>query len=324
MAKDNNYEGKMNILVLGGGGFIGSAIVDKLLENGFSVRVFERQGILPYRVFLRSESIEWITGDWQNHYDLSNALENIDVVIHLISTTVPKSSNDDLIYDIQSNVIPTLQMLELAKLKKTKKIIFISSGGTVYGTPQYIPIDEKHPTNPIVSYGISKLTIEKYLLMFEKLYGIQSKILRVSNPYGRRQNPEKAQGAIDVFLYKALKNEKITIWGDGEIIRDYIYIDDVADAFIKTLKYTGQERIFNIGAGQGVSLNELIKKIELVLGNKIQKEYLAGRSFDVPKNILDISLAKKELNWSPTINTEKGLANTVIWMKDKIFKKEIK
>ena len=119
MAKDNNYEGQMNILVLCGGGFIGSAIVDKLLENGFSVRVFERQGILPYRVFLRSESIEWITGDWQNHYDLSNALENIDVVIHLISTTVPKSSNDDLIYDIQSNVIPTLQMLELAKLKKT-------------------------------------------------------------------------------------------------------------------------------------------------------------------------------------------------------------
>ncbi|MFI3218286.1 MAG: NAD-dependent epimerase/dehydratase family protein, partial [Methylococcales bacterium] len=157
----------MKCVIFGGGGFIGSTIADRFLREGHQLRIFERPRVPPYRAFTENESVEWITGDILNSHDLSTAIEGMDVVLHLVSTTLPKNSNDDPIYDVQSNVVGTLQMLNAMVDKKVNKIIFISSGGTVYGTPKYLPIDEQHPTDPLVSYGITKLTIEKYLRMFE-------------------------------------------------------------------------------------------------------------------------------------------------------------
>lgn len=305
----------MKCLVLGGGGFIGSAIVDRLLVAGHSVRVFERPRVAPYRVFAPAEQIEWTTGDLLSTSDVNEALADVDTVFHLVSTTLPKGSNDDPVYDVQSNLIGTLQILNLMVQRKTARIVFISSGGTVYGSPNYLPIDEQHPTNPQVSYGITKLAIEKYILLFERLHGIKAVILRLSNPYGERQRVETAQGAVAVFLQRALRRQALEIWGDGSVTRDYVYIGDVAEAFLRAAEYQGPLSIFNIGSGQGTSLNELLTKLEAVLGNDIERAYLPGRPFDVKLNVLDTRLAQQELAWSPRVTMDEGLARTADWIR---------
>lgn len=305
----------MKILIFGGGGFIGSAIADRLLADGHSLRIFERPRVEPYRKFDPSESVEWITGDLMSKHDVTEAIDGMDAVLHLVSTTLPKTSNDDPIYDVQTNLVATLQMLEAMVAKSVSRIVFISSGGTVYGAPNYLPVDEKHPTDPQVSYGITKLAIEKYLLMYQHLHGIKATVLRVTNPYGERQRVETAQGAVGVFLSRALKNESIQVWGDGSVTRDYIYVSDVAEAFALALKYAGRHSVFNISSGKGVSINELIERIETVLGGATDKLYLPGRSYDVPVNVLDNTLAAQELNWTPKVELEEGLKLTSAWMK---------
>jgi UDP-glucose 4-epimerase len=305
----------MKCLVLGGGGFIGSAIVDRLLVAGHSVRVFERPRVAPYRAFGPIEQVEWITGDLLSTSDVGEALAGVDTVFHLVSTTLPKGSNDDPVYDVQSNLVGTLQILNLMVQKKTSRIVFISSGGTVYGPPVYVPIDEQHPTNPQVSYGITKLAIEKYILLFERIHGIKSVILRLANPYGERQRVETAQGAVAVFLQRALQRRPLEIWGDGSVTRDYVYIGDVADAFLRAAEYQGPLNIFNIGSGHGTSLNELMAMLEKALGHNIERQHLPARSFDVKLNVLDTGLALRELNWAPRVSMDEGLARTAQWIK---------
>lgn len=303
----------MNYVVFGGGGFIGSAIVDKLLAAGHRVRVFERPRVDPYREFSAHEPIEWVSGDLASIHDVEEALEGMDAVFHLVSTTLPKSSNDDPIYDVQSNMVSTLQMLNAMVRSGVRKIVFISSGGTVYGPPQYLPIDEKHPTEPIVSYGITKLAIEKYLKVYGDLHGIRSVVLRVSNPYGERQRLETAQGAVAAFLHKALQDQPIEIWGDGTVTRDYIYIGDVADAFLKAVEYEGAVPVFNISSGQGLSLNVLVDRIEGVVGHPVERVYKPGRAFDVRTSILCNALAAAELGWTPHVSMREGLERTADW-----------
>ncbi|TAL88415.1 MAG: NAD-dependent epimerase/dehydratase family protein [Rhodanobacter sp.] len=305
----------MKVVIFGGGGFIGSAITDRLLKDGHSVRIFERPRVTPYRTFSSTEHVEWLTGDLLSTHDVTEAIDGVDVVVHLVSTTLPKSSNDDPIYDVQSNLVATLQMLTLMVQKKIPKIVFISSGGTVYGTPEYLPIDERHPTEPRVSYGITKLAIEKYLLMYQRMHGLKAVILRVANPYGERQRIETAQGAVGVFLHRALKHEAIDIWGDGSVTRDYIYIGDVANAFALAVQYDGMQSVFNISSGHGTSLNELLGVLERALGYCVVRNYVPGRTFDVPTSILACELAKTELGWSPSVGLEDGVEITVDWLK---------
>lgn len=304
----------MRCLLLGGGGFIGSALADKLLTLGHHVRIFERPRILRYRDFLQNESIEWITGDYLSLADIKEAMQDIDVVFHLISTTLPKNSNDDPVYDIETNLVGTLKLLNISIEFKIRKFIFISSGGTVYGIPQQIPIPEDHPTNPLVSYGIGKLAIEKYLYIFHTMKGLNCVILRVANPFGERQRTNTLQGVIPVFIKKAIQKETIHIWGDGSIIRDYIYISDVANAFINAMEYQGQFGIFNIGSGQGFSINEILSEIENLLGYPVAYLYLPSRKFDVPINILDIKKAKENLRWQPKVSLREGLEATLRWI----------
>lgn len=302
----------MKVIVFGGGGFIGSAVIDALLKEGHSIRVFERPRVPAYRDFTTTEQVQWMTGDFSSNHDVKAAIEGMDAVMHLVHTTLPKSSNDDPIYDVQTNVVATLQLLDAMVACKVKKIIFISSGGTVYGAPLYTPIDEQHPTNPVVSYGITKLAIEKYLQMYEKLHGIRAITLRVANPYGERQRIETAQGAVGVFVHRALNNIPIEIWGDGNVTRDYIHVNDVASAFVRTLTYQGVDNIFNISSGVGVTLNELIQEIEKVLGRAVVVKYFPGRPFDVPVNFLKNEKAEKLLKWIPSVNLHNGLRALLI------------
>jgi len=307
----------MKIVIFGGGGFIGSAIADRLLMDGHALRIFERPRVEPYRKFAESEIVEWLTGDVLSINDISHALEGMDLVIHLVSTTLPKSSNEDPIYDVQSNLVGTLQILNAMVKSTARRIIFISSGGTVYGTPQYLPIDEAHPCKPRVSYGITKLAIENYLLLYESLYGIKATILRVTNPFGKRQRVETAQGAVSVFLHRAINGQIIDIWGDGSITRDYIYIDDLAEAFAKAVEYKGGVNIFNISQGVGTTLNELVAMIGETLGRPIEKRYLTARSFDVSINVLSNKLALEELGWAPKTSIREGIELTAEWMKQR-------
>ncbi|MCP1104972.1 NAD-dependent epimerase/dehydratase family protein [Serratia nevei] len=310
----------MKIVVFGGGGFLGSAICDRLLKDGHQLRIFERPRVPPYREFTSDESVEWVTGDLSSTHDLNDAIQGMDGVLHLVSTTLPKSSNEDPVYDVQTNVIPSLHMLNAMVSQGVSRIVFISSGGTVYGKPQYTPIDEKHPTDPVVSYGITKLAIEKYLHMFSQLYGIKAVTLRVANPYGERQRVETAQGAVGVFLHNALKNKPIEIWGDGSVQRDYIHVSDVAEAFAKAVVYDGKEECFNISSGRGTSLNDLIAMLQDILPEELQVNYKPARTFDIDISVLSNDLARRELDWEPKLSMPEGLKRAADWVRNSLKK----
>jgi UDP-glucose 4-epimerase len=301
----------LNIVVLGSNGFIGSHLVDTLLKQDYSVRAFDRS-----HPSIHSRDFEYIKGDITNDLDIAEAMRGCDICFHLVSTVLPKTSNLDPIFDIETNLLSSVKLLNHAVKAGVKKIIFLSSGGTIYGTPIYLPIDENHPTNPICSYGITKLAIEKYLGLYHQLYGLDYTVLRLSNPFGERQRIHSAQGAVAVFLGKALRKEPIEIWGDGSVIRDYIHISDVLSAMIKSISYEGDEHIFNIGSGHGISLNEVINEIECIIGNKVERKYTQGRTFDVPASILSIDQAMKKLQWSPEITFTEGLTRMTNWIKE--------
>ncbi|PKM47898.1 MAG: NAD-dependent epimerase [Firmicutes bacterium HGW-Firmicutes-8] len=305
----------MNCTVLGGGGFLGSHICEELIKAGFKVKVFERDKSRKANIEHLLNKIDWMEGDFCNPSDIEKALTGTDLVFHLICTTLPKTSNDNLALDIETNVVPTLRMLKTAKKARVKKVIFFSSGGTVYGVPEQVPIKESHSNEPICSYGIHKLTIEKYLHLFNHLYGLDYGILRMSNPFGPRQSPYGSQGAVPVFINKALKKEPIEIWGDGSVVRDYIYVSDVAKAVLALLEYKGDKKSFNIGSCEGRSLLEVIKVVEAKVGYPLEVVFQPSRSLDVPVNILDISRARKELLWQPETSFLEGVSLTVEYLK---------
>lgn len=300
----------MRALVIGGNGFIGSHLVDALLASGFRVRVFDRAQE-KYRPPL--DQVEYRLGAFNDTALLSEALEGVDVVFHLVSTTVPSTSNRDPVADIESNLIGSVKLLQLMQQQGVKRIIFLSSGGTVYGIPQSDEITESHPLHPICSYGIVKVAIENYLHMFQHLYGIQSLVLRVSNPYGPRQGHIGVQGVIGTFMSRILEGEPIQIWGDGSIVRDYIYITDLAELCVKA----GQSSavgIYNAGYGRGASVLEIVEHLSTLNGATVQPTFLPSRGYDVPRVILDIGKAKAEFGWNPATDLGSGMAQTWNWL----------
>lgn len=294
----------MRVLVLGGAGFIGAHVVDKLLTEGHFVRVLDRS------TSARNRNVEFIQIDFNDVMTLSESLIDIDVVIHLVSTSVPSTSNKDPISDVNGNLVNTIRLLEIMKDSGVHKIIYFSSGGTVYGHSQISPIDELHPTNPVCSYGIVKLAIEKYLNMYAELYGFTSIILRPSNPYGPGQRRMGVQGFIGTCINMALKDSTLTIWGDGEVIRDYVHVVDVAEATLMALK-SEQSNILNISSGKGYSLNEIVKLVEQKTHKKMDIIYKEKRDFDIPEMILNNKKAEQIIAWKPSIDIEEGIAETV-------------
>lgn len=297
------------VLVIGGAGFIGSHLVDRLIPEGMLVRVLDRMPPDMSPSWIKTGQVEYIAGDFVDHSAIDAAVKDVDVVYHLVSTTIPATSNIDPIFDVQSNLVGTVSFLKAGVAAGVKKVIFVSSGGTVYGKTLSIPIKEAAPTDPTCSYGITKLAIEKYLSLFELLHGLEFVAFRLANPFGEKQR-SGAQGAITAFMQRIATGQPIEIWGDGSIVRDYIYIDDVIDALIRGLQYKGQSRIFNVGSGEGRSLNEIIETLRLITGRAFEVAYTASRSLDVPRNVLDISLAKQELGWKPKTEWEDGLRKT--------------
>jgi len=299
---------RLGCLVLGGSGFIGRNLCRALVTNGATVRSLALDAP-PADVDAPEWAgrIEWICGDFSDAHVVRNSLRNIDVVFHLISTTLPATSNQDVQFDLCSNVVPTLQMLEAVRNSGVQKVIFISSGGTVYGIPKHVPIAEDDPTHPICAYGIHKLAIEKYLDLFHYLWDVNYGVLRLSNPYGEWQPTDRPQGVIANFVHKAIHGQPLEVWGDGTVVRDYVYIGDVMDACLLLIDHRGPSRIFNIGTGKGHSLLELISMLEETIGKPIDVRFREGRNADVPVNVLDVSRAASDLRWHPTMDLESGV-----------------
>jgi len=294
---------------------MGSHISDALVARHHKVRVFDLPNVSTQNLDQCIHSIEIVGGDFKNENDLSLALEGIDIIIHLVCTTLPESSNENPSYDVDTNVIATLRLLDQAIRKGIRKIIFVSSGGTVYGIPESLPISESHPTNPLCSYGISKLAIEKYLALYHRLHGLDYTILRLGNPFGERQRILNAQGAVAVFLGKIYHNQPIAIWGDGSVARDFFYIGDFISAFTQLIESDTETRIFNIGSGQAHSINDILSIIREVSGKNFSVNYTHGRKFDVPVNCLDIRRATNELGWQPQVPLKEGIRRTWEWLQ---------
>jgi UDP-glucose 4-epimerase len=212
-------------------------------------------------------------------------------------------------------VLGSLRLFALCREHAVRKVVFISTGGTVYGVARSLPIDETHPTQPMTSYAIQKLAIEKYLHLNWALHGLDYCVLRVSNAYGERQRTDTAQGAVAVFLERALRGEPIQLWGDGSVVRDYVYVGDIVQAFLKALAHDGEQKLFNIGSGTGTSLNQLIDAIAAVAGRRPAVEHAPARRFDLPANVLDCTLARRVLGWQARTPLAEGLRRTYDWMQ---------
>ncbi len=296
----------MHALIVGGNGFIGSHLAEGLRAGGHAVRVLDPG---PARADTDWSGIDYVCGAYTNAALLETALDGMDTVFHLASTTVPASSNLDPAFDVSSNLLGALGLFATIEARGIRRVVFFSSGGTVYGNPETLPMREDHPLRPISSYGIVKVAVEHYLRMYGHLGRLDPLILRPSNPYGPRQSASGGQGFIAAAIARARADETLQIWGDGEVVRDYLYIDDLVDLAIRAAA-SGECGTFNAGSGDGHSLNAIRTAIERVAGRAMRVEHLPGRGFDVREVRLDIAAARERFGWAPTVDLDDGIART--------------
>lgn len=302
-------------LIVGGNGFIGSHLVDTLVGYQWKVTVIDK---FTRKFSKIPEGVSFIQADFDHSVaEIEKMIDEVtpDVVYHLAWKTLPETSMENPTRDIGINLIPSLNLISVCA--KTKiKLIFISSGGAVYGTNNKPYISETHETAPISPYGIEKLMAEKYIFMYRYLYGLDYVTIRPSTPYGPCQDYLGRQGAVAVFLYRVAKGLPVTIWGNGSIVRDFFYISDLADAMIRCADHHAQDdkRIFNVGGGIGISLIQLLGWIEEIVGKKAVIEYRPTRKFDPKMIVLDTTLIRNELGWVPKVSLLEGLNKTWEWM----------
>jgi UDP-glucose 4-epimerase len=299
-------------LVLGGGGFLGTHLCNAMVTSGADVQAFGRSVSFPEAL---DDRVVWTAGDFTDTAALAKAIEGQDIVFHLISASIPESSNRDPAADLSVNALGTVGLLDLCRAEKVRRVVFTSSGGTVYGIPDATPIPEAAPTNPISAYGITKLVIEKYLALYHHLYDLDYQVFRIANPYGRYQSAFRKQGVVSALIHRALTGKPLDIWGTGEVQRDFIHVSDVIDAILLCYDYAGPHRIMNVGSGIGRSINDIVRSLERLLGcGALPKRHRPGRAADVPVNVLDIDLITKETGWRPRVDWIEGFTDTVQWM----------
>jgi len=310
----------MNILILGAAGFIGTNLTLNLSKNkDDKITLVDKNK--EYFVNIEKKCLKNVTikeASLDEKMDFS-ILDGQDIVYHLVSSNVPTTSNQHISHDIQANVLFSSYLFDACVEHSVKKVVFISSGGTVYGKEATCPLSEETPTNPISSYGIQKITIEKLLYLYNYMYGLDYRIIRLANPYGPYQRPNGVLGAVTTFTYKAIKREEIQVYGDGSVVRDYIYIDDAINAIIKVVNGENKHHTFNLGCGYGTSIKELLLTIEKALGIELKIVYRAGRTVDVPVNYLDISRYEKYYGKLNPISLEEGIKRTAKFMKEELL-----
>jgi UDP-glucose 4-epimerase len=299
-----------NVLVLGGNGFIGSHLVDALAAQDFNVVVFDHFSAPPQ--FNESSKIKTIKGDILDQAGLSAALEGIDYLVHAFSATTPYTADLDPYADIEKNLLASARIFELGAQKGVKKVVYISSGGAIYGASAENGKSAKETdiALPISPYGICKLATERYLEYFEKKSGLQHVSYRLSNPYGPRQVTKNNQGVIPRFIENISHDQPISLYGDASSSRDYIYIEDAVNLIAKTFE-SATQRVYNIGAGEQTSLKDLIAALEELLGKRANVTTQPEPKSFVHTTRLDISRFVSEFNLKPQISLKEGLAKTI-------------
>jgi len=301
----------VSCLVLGGGGFIGTNLCRALVGLGARVQSFGRRQSYPEAL----EGVAWAQGDFTDGAALARVVEGQEIVFHLVGGTVPENSNKDPVADLMSCAVASLHLLDICRASGVRKIVFVSSGGTVYGIPSDIPIRETAQTNPISAYGISRLAVEKYLNLYNHLYGLGYIVLRVANAYGPFQSPTRRQGVVPALLRRILDGQEPEIWGAGEVVRDFVYVADVVQALIAAVGYEGPHHVFNVGSGVGRSILQIIDDIRATFDRgPVESVHKPARATDVPENVLDITLIREQVGWRPRTDWVDGLRATAAWL----------
>ncbi len=291
------------VIITGAGGFIGTHVANRLRKDGIEVVALDRSG----------ESPDLVRMDVRDRGRLDRVLQPGDAVIHLANTSNPTTSELDRVRDVEENLVGTLRLLEACVQRGVASLLLASSGGTVYGIPEVVPIPESHSTNPISSHGALKLAIEKYVQVYGAQSGMRHVILRCANAYGPGQTGAQGQGIIGRAMVSALRDETLEIWGDGTVVRDFVYVEDVAEAFVLAATTASADGVINIGSGSGASVNEIIELIRRVTGRPLKVRYTPSRQFDAPTNVLDITRAATMLKWKPVTPLDEGIRRSYAW-----------
>lgn len=299
-----------NVTVLGGFGFIGRHLVARLVRDGYPVTVFGHAAHEELAVE-GPGTVRYCHGDFANAVELGQAIMGSEVIFHLIGNTVPQSSNANPRFDVDAHIGPTLTLFDLCREHGVRQVIFTSSGGTVYGITGQSPIPENHPTLPISSYGIQKITIEHYMRLYNRLHGLNATVLRIANPYGPGQNIGRNQGLIGMVCAKIKHHQAMEIWGDGTVVRDYIFIDDLVDAMERVILSVDGFEIYNVGTGIGTSINQVLDIFRSIGTFQLELKYRDGRPVDIPCNILDIGKIGQKFDWTPQIDLTSGIRETL-------------
>lgn len=305
----------MKIALIGGAGFIGTNLAIHLSKTD-EVTLIDREE--KYFETLKSLNlpISYLVAPFDLTADFDSQIAGQDVVYHLASTVIPGNSNQDIGKELESNVIVTCKLLDACVRQEVKKVVFISSGGAIYGKKGICPIKEDTVTYPITSYGVQKLAIEKLLYLYRYQKGLDYRIIRLANPYGPYQRPNGKLGVVTTFVYKALTTGRLEVYGDGSVVRDFIYIKDAIKGIQKIMDGENDIRVFNLGSGKGTSVNQVIDAIKSTIRQDLSVEYIAGRATDVPVNYLDISRYERIYGKLDPVELEEGIQLTAEFMKN--------
>ncbi len=289
-----------------GAGFIGKAIVRNLLSKRQAVCVLDRHEC-PAEF---SGKVNWIMGNFHDSNALERALGGAAVAYHLVSSTVPGDQHVDVAIELNENVVGSLRFVEACLKADVKRIVFASSS-SVYGLQDHLPINEMVLTNPISPHGIHKLTVEKFLLLARHLHGIDVRILRIANPYGPEQNVSGRQGFVAMAIGHLLRDTPLALRDKGRAVRDFIFIDDLAEGLVLGGFLDGLPSIMNIATGNGASLREVLNSMEELLGCKIMTTPIESRQIDIPISVLDIGLVRSAMSFVPITSLREGLSKTL-------------
>ena len=301
------------VLVTGGAGFIGSHVVDRLIQEGYRVAVVDdlstgrREHVNPQATFYHLDINDPALGDV-----LGKERPRL-VSHHAAQISIPASLRDP-VYDARVNVLGSLNLLEACRAAEVEKVIFASSGGGIYGEPEYIPCNEEHPVRPLAPYGAAKMAVEGYLFAYSRSFRLPFTALRYANVYGPRQDPYGEAGVVAIFALAMLEGRRPVIFGSGEQERDFVHVADVAEANVLALQ-RGAGRVYNIGVGVGSSVNRIFSLLRDILSYGEEVQYAPARAGEVFKVHLDCARAERELGWRPTVSLEDGLARTVDYFR---------
>lgn len=296
----------MRVAIIGGAGFIGVHMVAELQRRGHVVRVLGRSEA-PRRVLPRG--VSYLRAALTDNSALATALAGQEAVVHLASSTVPATAERDPLADLDANLLGTVNLLEMMANAGPRRLLFLSSGGTVYGVPQRLPVAEDHPLAPTGPYGIVKATIERYLDHYTARRGLSCLSVRASNPYGPMQGNLGVQGIIGSFLQRLQEGQTLDIWGDGSVVRDFIHVSDLA-AFCALALESGRVGAYNCGSGEGTAVGAIPLILARVTGLPVTVRHLPGRALDVPVSVLDVTRARQDFGWHAQIALAEGIGQT--------------